>query len=124
MAGTPTPGFKVVIPLYTFPTAGLAASAVVGASRLDLDDAGWTTIDYHVLTAELDSGDYYLLRYWPDDQVWRMERPAITFGAASAYADRPIAPCGIPTGGGSFCLFRNGAPLNPDYAVMKACIRR
>lgn len=120
MTGTPI-GFLQVVPVESIPLAGAGIDAIPTAQRLDIP-AGFNSVDLHV-SLDTDTASYGVLRYWPMDASWRLERGLSSFGPLAP--DTACDPLSIPADRAmSLAIYRDSeSPDGTEIAVLSCTVR-
>lgn len=120
MQGTPI-GYLALTPVTAIPAAGGGRNAIPDAQRLEVP-AGFNSVDLHV-TLSSATVSYGVLRYWPMDDEWRLERGLSSFGPTAAAS--ACDPLSIPTDRAmSLAIYRDGTLTDgTELAVLSCTVR-
>lgn len=113
---------KALTPVTAIPAAGGGRDAIPAAQRLDLA-AGFNSIDMHVTLPPAASANYGMLRYFPQDDAWRLERGLSLFD--STVPNSALDPLSIPQDRAvSLAIYRDTAgPIEGEVAILSATVR-
>jgi hypothetical protein len=115
--------FAQLVPVTTIPTRGSGLGAIPASQRLDLA-AGFDSIDLHV-TLSANSANYGVLRYFPQDDEWRLERGLSLFDSTVPHS--ALDPLSIPRDRAmSLAIYRDTVFADPgptESAILSATVR-
>ncbi len=120
MQGTPI-GFLDLTVQTSIPMKGGGIDAIAFDERLDIP-AGFNSVDLHVILSAA-TATYGVLRYWPQDDAWRLERGLSSFGPLAAASSND--PLSIPSDRAmSLAIYRDVALSGgTEYATLSCTVR-
>lgn len=117
MTGTPI-GFAQLVAVTSIPVRGSGKDAIPDSQRLDLP-AGFNSVDLHVIT--MGSHNYGVLRYFPQDDAWRLERGLSLFD--TTVPNQALDPLSIPSDRAMSLAIYCDAISPDDVTILSATVR-
>lgn len=120
----PSGDFAQLAPVTAIPARGTGRDSIPLPQRLDIA-AGFNSIDMHITLGTGGTANYGMLRYFPQDDEWRLERGLSLFDSTVPHS--ALDPLSVPNDRAmSLAIYRDttfGDPPPTEIAILAATVR-